>query len=139
MVLIFPARNFVHLLGNGTLITSRHPQTSPKSNGFIGGQAETVKSILGKSKSAGNDFLSCTTHLAFHRSELQLGKSCSTAHGQCDHSLAFFTRSWLFVVHLGVLVFYRFSIIIAFLKPCEFLAFSLTHLGIDENEEWSHC
>ena len=42
---------------------------------------------------------------------------------QCDHSLAFFTRSWLFVVHLGILDFYRFSIIIAFPKPCEFLAF----------------
>ena len=57
----------------------------------------------------------------------QDGRGCShyssTGHRQCDHSLAFFTRSWLFVVHLGVLVFYRFSIIIAFPKSCEFLAF----------------
>ena len=64
---------------------------------------------------------------------------------QCDHSLAFFTRSWLFVVHLGVLVFYRFSWRIGFLLSWLFRnlvnswLFSLAHLGIYENEEWSHC
>ena len=58
---------------------------------------------------------------------------------QCDHSLAFFTRSWLFVVHLGVLVFYRFSWRIGFLLSWLFRnlvnswLFSLDHLGIYEN------
>ena len=63
---------------------------------------------------------------------------------QCDHSLAFFTRSWQFVVHLGVLVLYRFSWRIGFLLSSLFRnlvnswLFSLAHLGIYENEEWSH-
>ena len=66
---------------------------------------------------------------------------CST---QRDHSLAFFTRSWLFVVHLGVLVFCRFSWFIGFLLSSLFRnlmnywLFSLAHFGIYENEEWSH-
>ena len=63
---------------------------------------------------------------------------------QCDHSLAFFTRSWLSVVHHGVLVFYRFSWRIGFLLSTLFRnlvnswLFSLAHLGIYENEECSH-
>ena len=62
---------------------------------------------------------------------------CLFQHGkQCDHSLAFFTRSWLFVVHIGVLVFYRFSWRIGFLLSSLFRnlvnswLFSLAHLGI---------
>ena len=69
---------------------------------------------------------------------------CEQRVRQCDHSLAFFTRSWLVVVHLGVLVFFRFSWRIGLLLSSLFrnLAnswlFSLAHLGIYENEEWSH-